>query len=322
MFVSFVVPVFHEEECLLKELHARLGKVCRNLKINYELIFVNDDGTDTTLTILKNLRKKDSKIKIISFTRNFGHQMAIMAGLRHTGGDCVVVMDSDLQDPPEIIPLMLKKWQEGYQVVYGSRTDRDEPWWKKICYKIFYRLLTKVSYLKDIPLDAGIFSLMDKQVVKEICKLKEDRPYLRGLRAWVGFTQIGIPYKRPPRTAGKSQYSFVKLMALAIDGLISFSPVALRMMLFTGLGISILSITYALFVGLNRAFIFFKIVGPEKLVPGWTTLASGFMLLMGIQFIFLAVLGEYIGRIYLEVKGRPLYIIKEKIGLKNEKIKD
>jgi polyisoprenyl-phosphate glycosyltransferase len=318
-FVSFVVPVFHEEECLLKELHLRLQKVSKSLKIKYELIFVSDDGTDSTLAILKSLRQKDPRVKIISFSRNFGHQVAIMAGLRNASGDCVVIMDSDLQDPPEIVPEMLKKWQMGYQIVYGSRTDRDEPWWKKICYKIYYRLLARVSSLKNIPLDAGIFSLIDKQAVQELCQLEEDRPYLRGLRAWVGFKQIGVPYKRPPRTAGKSQYSFIKLFAVAIDGLISFSPIALRIMLITGLGVSLLSMAYAFYIALNRIFIFFKIIGSENLVPGWATLVCGVMLLMGIQFVFLAVLGEYISRIYLEIKGRPQYIIKEKIGLKDEK---
>lgn len=322
MFISFVVPVFYEEESLLKELYLEIRKVCQNLKTKFELIFVSDDGTDKTLFDLKKLRAKDSRVKIISLTRNFGHQIAISAGLRYTSGDCVVIMDSDLQDPPEIVPEMIKQWKKGYKVVYGVRTNRDEIWWKNISYKLYYRLLNKVSPLKNIPLDAGMFCLMDKQVVGEICKFTEDKPFIRGLRTWVGFKQIGVPYKRPPRLIGCSQYSLIKLIALAFDGLFSFSPIFLRIILITGLIISIFSITYAFYIGLNRVLIFFKIITAENLIPGWATLVSGVMFLMGLQFVFLAILGEYIGRIYLEAKKRPLFIIEEKLGLKDETVKD
>lgn len=320
--ISFIVPVFNEEEPLLKELHLRLLKVCQNLKVNFELIFVDDGSVNNAFSTLKKLRIKDPRIKIISFTRNFGHQLAVSAGLRYASGDCVVVMDSDLQDPPEIIPLMVEQWKRGYKVVYGVRSERDEVWWKNISYKVFYRFLNKVSSFKNIPLDAGVFCLMDKQVVKEMCRFTEERPFIRGLRAWVGFKQIGVPYKRPPRLAGRSQYSLVKLLALAFDGLFSFSPIFLRIILLAGLIISLLSTTYAFYIGLNRVLIFLKIISPKSFVPGWATLVCGFMFLMGLQFIFLSILGEYIGRIYLETKKRPLFIIGEKLGLKDETTKD
>lgn len=314
-YVSIVIPMFNEEECV-PILYSRISKVCDLHRIKFEFIAVNDGSFDKTLNILKKLRQKDNHVKIISFARNFGHQIAIVAGLRYAAGDVVIVMDADLQDPPELIPKMLQKWREGYRVVYGIREERDEMWLRKACYKLFYRLLLKMSPLKNIPLDAGDFCLMDKKVVKEMRRFKEDRPFLRGLRTWVGFRQTGIEYKRPGRLAGKSKYSFIKLFRLALDGLLSFSSVALRMTIIAGLGISFLSITYALFISAHRILILFNVVEGTA-IPGWTTPIVSITFLMGLQFIFLGILGEYVSRIYSQSKDRPYFVIEEKLGLKS-----
>lgn len=316
-YISFVIPMFNEEECA-PILYSRILKVCKSLKIKFELIAVNDGSSDKTFNVLKRLRKKDSRVKVISFARNFGHQVAIVAGLKYAFGDVVIVMDADLQDPPELIPEMLEKWRGGYKVIYGIREEREESWLKKFCYKAFYRLLLKISPLKNIPLDAGDFCLMDKKVVLEMRKFGEDRPFIRGLRTWVGFKQTGVEYHRPERFAGKSKYDFVRLFRLAFDGLLSFSTLALRMTIIVGFIISILSITYALYISTNRVLIFFGALKAD-VIPGWTTPVVGISLLMGLQFIFLGILGEYISRIYSQSKDRPQYIIDEKLGLKNGK---
>lgn len=321
LFISFIVPMFNEVACI-KELYSHILKVCRKLKVKFELVCIDDGSTDATLLILKKLRKKDLRVKILSFARNFGHQIAVTAGLRYASGDCVVVMDADLQDPPEVVPKMIKKWSQGYKVVYGVRKSRGEMWLKRICYKLFYRLLLKLSSFKNIPLDAGDFCLMDKQVVQEMRRLNEGKPFVRGLRTWVGFKQTGIEYLRPTRLAGQSKYNFTKLFHLAFDGLLSFSSFALRITIFIGLLISFFSIAYAFYIGINRLLIMLKIVDVENLIPGWATLVCSITLLMGLQFVFLGILGEYVGRIYSEVKKRPLYIIEEKIGLKDEKAKN
>lgn len=314
--LSFVVPMFNEEDCI-EILYSRIVKVCAQARMKFELIAVNDGSSDKTFSILKKIRQKDKRVKIISFARNFGHQIAIVAGLKYTSGNVVVVMDADLQDPPEIIPSMLEKWYQGYKVVYGIREERQEIWIKKICYKLFYRLLLKLSPLKTIPLDAGDFCLMDHRVVKEMRRFKEDRPFIRGLRTWIGFKQTGVEYSRPGRLAGKSKYSFAKLLHLAFDGLLSFSSLALRMTIFIGLIISFLSISYAIFISLNRTLVLLNIIEVNNELPGWTTPVVSITFLMGLQFIFLGILGEYISRIYSQSKERPPYVVEEKLGLKN-----
>lgn len=314
--ITFVIPMFNEEECV-QILYSRILKVCKSLKIRFELIAINDGSSDNTLIILKKLRHKDPQIKIISFARNFGHQIAIVAGLKYASGDVVVVMDADLQDPPEIIPKMLEKWRGGYKVVYGIREERQETWLKKACYKLFYRLLLKLSPLKSIPLDAGDFCLMDKKVVKEMRRFKEDRPFIRGLRTWVGFKQIGVEYSRPGRLAGKSKYDFIRLFRLALDGLLSFSSLALRTTIFAGLAISLLSIAYAVYISISKILILLGMITVNNEIPGWTTPVVSITFLMGLQFIFLGIMGEYISRIYSQGKDRPQYIVEEKLGLKN-----
>lgn len=313
-FISFVIPMFNEEECV-KILYSRIKKTCQSIHTKYELIAVNDGSSDNTLQILKNIRKENPCVKIISFARNFGHQLAIIAGLKYATGDLIIVMDADLQDPPELVPLMIEKWHQGYKVIYGIREERQENWLKKICYKLFYRLLLKLSPLKTIPLDAGDFCLMDKKVVIEMRKFTEDRPFIRGLRTWIGFKQTGIEYKRPERLAGKSKYSLIKLFRLAFDGLLSFSTVVLRITIIAGLIISSLSIVYALYISINRILIFFNIINIKTVIPGWATPVVSITFLMGLQFIFLGIIGEYISRIYSQGRNRPQYVIDEISGL-------
>lgn len=317
-FISFVIPMFNEEECI-QILYSRILKVCQKIHTKFELIVVNDGSSDDTLNILKKIRRKDQRVKIISFARNFGHQPAIIAGLKYAVGDLVIVMDADLQDPPELVPSMIEKWRQGYKVIYGIREERQENWLKKICYKLFYRLLIQLSPLKTIPLDAGDFCLMDKMVVKEMRRFKEDRPFIRGLRTWVGFKQTGIEYSRPGRFAGKSKYSFIKLFRLAFDGLLSFSTVILRITIVAGLIISFLSIIYAFYISITRMLILFKIISTNTVIPGWTTPVVSITFLMGLQFIFLGIIGEYISRIYSQGRERPQYIVEEIIGLNNSR---
>lgn len=319
-YISFVIPMFNEEECA-PILYSRILKVCSSLKIKFELIAINDGSSDLTLSILKKLRKKDPRVKVISFARNFGHQIAIVAGLKHASGDITIVMDADLQDPPEIIPEMINKWREGYKVIYGIREEREEVWIKKVCYKLFYRLLLKISPLKNIPLDAGDFCLMDKRVVLEMRRFREDRPFIRGLRTWVGFKQTGVEYHRPGRLAGKSKYDFIKLFHLALDGLLSFSPLVLRSTAFTGLIISCMSILYALYISVNRILMLLEVIPSTSVIPGWATPVISITFLMGLQFIFLGIIGEYISRIYSESKKRPPYVIEEKWGINKSKVK-
>ncbi|MCL5072827.1 MAG: glycosyltransferase family 2 protein [Actinobacteria bacterium] len=318
-FISIVSPMFNEEECI-EVLFGRILKVCKKLNSKFEFIAVDDGSSDKTLDILKKLHRKYPQIKIISFARNFGHQVGIIAGLNHAKGDVVVVMDADLQDPPEIIPDMIKKWKEGYKVIYGIRKKRKEMFLKVFCYKLFYRLLLFLTPLKTIPLDAGDFCLMDRKVVEEMCKFKEDRPFVRGLRTWVGFKQTGLEYDRPGRLMGKSKYSISKLVHLAIDGLLSFSSLALHMTIFAGLAISSLSILYAAYITVNRVLIALNLTS-DKAIPGWATPVVSITFLMGLQFIFLGILGEYVSRIYAEGKNRPHYVIGEMIGIKDEKRK-
>ncbi len=314
--ISFVVPVFNEEECVEK-LYSRICETAESIGMKFELIYVDDHSIDSTLRIIRGLRERDSRVKIISFSRNFGHQVAVMAGLHHASGDCVITMDADLQDPPEIVPQMLEIWKQGFDVVYGIRRTRKGNWLKKTCYKIFYRVIHKISPL-DLPLDAGDFCLMSRRIVLEMQKLNEERPFVRGLRTWVGFKQIGIDYDRQLREAGKSKYNIVKLSQLAIDGILSFSSLPLEAATFIGVIISCASILYALYTGITRILIQFDIISADHLIPGWATLVCSIMLLMGLQFIFLGILGKYVGRIFTQGKRRPLYIVQEKQGFEDD----
>jgi dolichol-phosphate mannosyltransferase len=305
MKYSYILPVYNEQENI-SELYGRLTKVAKSLSTSYELIFVNDGSVDSTLPMLMDLNKKDDKIKIIDFSRNFGHQMAVTAGLNFSTGKFVAVLDADLQDPPEILPDFFGKLEEGFDVVYAIRTDRQESWLLKICYKLFYRVLKKIAKI-DMPLDSGDFCVMSKRVVDLMGQMPEKNRFVRGIRSWVGFKQTGLEYKRQARFAGKSKYHFTNLVKLALDGVLSFSYMPLRMLAAAGLVTFIISILGSLLAVYMRFF-------TNIFVPGFATTVILIMFMGGLNMLSLGLVGEYLGRIYDEVKQRPQYIINFTIG--------
>lgn len=310
--ISVVIPIYNEEE-VLTYLYEWVVKVLEQIGMFYEVIFIDDGSSDNSLKIMKEFNKKNPRVKIVSFSRNFGHQVAVMTGLRYACGDCTIVMDGDLQDPIEVIIEMIKKWQEGFDVVYGIRRNRKEIWIKRICYKTYYYLLHKISLL-HIPADAGDFCLMSRRVVLRMQKFYEERPFVRGLRSWVGFKQTGIEYERAIRLAGRPKYNLIGLFRLAFDGIFSFSTIMLRIATVVGLIVSFISIAYAIYIALNRILIALGFVDNRHLIPGWSTLVCSILFLMGLQFIFIGILGEYVGRIFSQVKGRPLSVVDEEVG--------
>ena len=312
LFISFVTPVLNEE-LNVEELYCRIRTTAESIATDFELICVDDGSTDGTLNKLRALHENDPRLKIISFSRNFGHQLAVTAGLHHATGDCVAILDGDLQDPPEVVERLVNKWREGFPVVYAIRKKRKEWWFKRLCYNMFYRLLKKMARV-DIPLDAGDFCLLDNLVVQRMRELNEFNPFVRGLRAWLGFDQAGVEYERPARKLGETKYSYWKLARLAFHGIISFSDVLLNSAAIIGVVISILSALYGVWIALNRILIAAGIFGEENLVPGFTTLICFLTFLMGLIFIYLGILGKYIGYIFMQSKGRPLYITKEVRG--------
>ncbi len=307
MHYSIVIPLYNEEGTV-EELYKRLDTMASGIEGRLEFLLVNDGSTDGTLDILREHASKDPRVKIIDLSRNFGHQTAISAGIDHAGGDAVIVMDGDLQDPPEVIPEFIKKWKEGYEVVYAIRRKRKENMFKRAAYFLFYRIMKMFSKI-DIPLDAGDFSLMDRRVVEELRSIPERNRFVRGLRTWVGFRQTGLAYEREGRYAGKAKYTFTKLLRLAFDGLVSFSDVPLKFAANLGF-----LITSAAFVGVVVYLVRYFLEIDEKTPRGFPTLIISILFLGGIQLLTIGVLGEYIGRIHEEVKGRPLYVVRKKYG--------
>jgi glycosyltransferase involved in cell wall biosynthesis len=303
--LAVVIPCFNEEEVLPELLH-ELDNLDRSLSSPVYFMFVDDGSSDRTLEILQGLCDSDSRFACISFSRNFGHQAAVSAGLRHARGDVVAVIDADLQDPPSVIPAFIDKWREGYDVVYGVRTNRKERLLLRAAYSIFYRILKRIANV-DVPLDAGDFALMDRRVVDEINRMPEHNRFIRGLRGWVGFRQAGVRYERLARHKGESKYTFRKLLKLALDGLISFSAVPLRLASWFGVmaaGLGFLYLAYA-FVG--------KVAG-LAIPPGWTSTIVTVLFLGGVQLMVLGILGDYLGRIFDEVKNRPDSIQRDAFG--------
>ncbi|MDW7694302.1 glycosyltransferase family 2 protein [Flammeovirgaceae bacterium SG7u.111] len=308
--ISIVIPIYNEEE-VLHQLYERVTAASPSWKEDYELLLVNDGSVDASLEIMQGLVKKDSRVKVIQLSRNFGHQAAISAGIKSAAGDVVVIMDGDLQDPPEELHRFLDKWREGYDVVYAIRTKRKENIFKKTAYFFFYRLLGFISEI-PIPLDSGDFCVMDKKVVKALNnELPENIRFVRGLRAYAGFKQIGVVYERNKRAAGEAKYTFKQLMKLALDGIFGFSTFPLRVATYLGFIIAIPSFLIGVFFVVHR-LIGFKILGysPSD-TPGLATLAVGMFCLSGVMLIILGILGEYVGRIYIEVKKRPFYIVED-----------
>lgn len=307
--LSVVVPVFSEEK-VIPEFYRRTADVLEVLKSRFdgEFIFVDDGSRDRSLALLEELSAKDARIRIISFSRNFGHQFAITAGLDHARGEVAVVIDGDLQDPPEVIPGMVRKWEEGYKVVFGVREKRKgESPLKLLSAKIFYRL---IRFLSDtsMPLDAGDFRLLDRKVIDALGSIREENRYMRGLVSWTGFSQTGLRYRRDRRFAGQTKFTLKKMVRFAIDGILSFSDKPLKLTAYTGF-----LFTAAAFI-LGLRIIINKIRFPETIVSGWASLIVAVLLVGGVQLISMGILGLYLGRQYREVKRRPLYVIAKTIG--------
>lgn len=302
--LSLVIPVFNEE-ANLNQLYEQLKQILEQRRIPFRILFVNDGSRDGSLTLLRSLAASDPRVRVLSFSRNFGHQVAISAGLAHADGDAVVVMDADLQDPPEAVPDLVAKWAQGYEVVYAVRTKRKEGVVKRAAYAIFYRILQRISNVQ-IPLDAGDFALMDRRVAALLNSFPERNRFLRGLRSWVGFRQTEMVYERKARHAGEPKYRTRHLLKLALDGFFAFSGLPLQLATYLGFVAAGLGFLY-LFYALATRFLYGN-------PAGWTSLAAIVLFLGGTQLIILGILGGYVGRIYEEVKQRPLYILDEIIG--------
>jgi len=303
--ISVVAPVFNEE-ILLRDFYKRTAAALKDYA--FEILLVDDGSRDTSWQIIAELSQKDPRVKGIGFSRNFGHQAALTAGLEHAAGEAIVLIDSDLQDPPEVIVDMIRKWQEGFDVVYGMRSERQgETWFKKTTASMFYKLLRKSSRM-DIPLETGDFRLMSRAVVQALNQLPERVRFLRGLSSWVGYRQTGIAYKRDKRAAGETKFPFFRMLTFAFDGISSFSSIPLQLASYLGLAstaLAFVTLAYSLFI---RMF-------SNEVVKGWTSLMIGIFFMGGIQLLMIGVIGEYIGRIYEEVKRRPLYLANRFTGL-------
>ncbi len=299
--VSVVLPVFNEHENL-EELCERLISALAGAGADYELVFVDDGSTDASADVIRQLARRYGGITLIELSRNFGHQAAITAGMKHAAGQAIILMDSDLQDPPEVLPEMLDAWRQGTDVAFAVRRKRHEGTSKRAASFVFYRLLRFVANV-DVPLDSGDFCLMDRKVVQHLNSLPERNRFLRGLRAWVGFTQAPVYYERHPRRAGVPKYRFRTLVKLALDGLLSFSTVPLRLAIYLGFLVCVGGVGYLAFAVISH-FV------NQRVPVGWTSTVALILLLGGTQLLVLGVLGEYVARIYDESKKRPSYIIK------------
>lgn len=304
---SLIIPVYNEEETL-PEMYHRVGAVMDQMDGEVELILVNDGSRDRTLTLLRDIHEKDPRVCYLSLARNFGHQIAVTAGLNYVRGDAVIVLDADLQDPPELIPELVAKWKQGYQVVYAQRTQRHkEGWFKRLPAYLFYRLMQRLADV-EIPIDTGDFCLMDRRVVDVLNSMPERNRYIRGLRSWVGLPQTFIHFERDPRFAGEVKYTFRKSLSLAANGLVTFSRVPLRLSTYVGLLAAAIAVLMAILVLYWRLFV------PHSPLTGFATIMIAVFFLGAVQLVSIGILGEYVGRIYEEVKGRPLYVLSEVAG--------
>ncbi|MBI4916197.1 MAG: glycosyltransferase family 2 protein [Acidobacteria bacterium] len=303
--LSVVLPVYNEE-ANVPEVYRRLVAVLEGAAVPFEIVFVDDGSRDRTWTLVRELAANDRQVRGLSFSRNFGHQMAFAAGLDAARGRCVVVMDADLQDPPELIPTLLAKHREGYEVVYAVRTRRaGESAFKRWTAAAFYRLLRRITQV-EIPVDTGDFRLMGSQALAAFRKLPERHRFTRGLVAWLGFSQIGVPYERPARQAGESSYPLRKMLRFAGDGITSFSHVPLQVATWLGVVVASLSTAYLLLFGILRL--------ASVRLPASTALIAVVLVVSGVQLVTIGLLGQYVGRIYDEVKRRPLYLVRESVG--------
>lgn len=300
---SIVIPVFNEEE-VIEHTYERIKTVMKNADGNYELLFINDGSRDRSVEILLNLSEQDNRIKIVDFSRNFGHQIAITAGMDYALGDAIVIIDADLQDPPELILEMIQKWKEGYDVVYAKRTARKgETFFKKQTASAFYRTLRAMTEI-EIPIDTGDFRLIDRKVCNQMKNIHEKNRFVRGLVSWVGFKQSAVEYERDERFAGETKYPLKRMLKLSLDGITSFSYKPLKLANYLGASLSVIGFVYMLIVLYQKLF-------TTTTVTGWSSIIVIQLFFSGITLMMLGVIGEYIGRIYDEAKGRPLYIVKD-----------
>jgi glycosyltransferase involved in cell wall biosynthesis len=311
---SFVVPVFNEEETL-GELERRLVGVLAQLDGDVEVILVDDGSTDDGPRLMDDLQLRDPRFKVIRFTRNFGHQTAITAGLDHAAGDAVIVLDADLQDPPELVPALIERWREGYEIVYGVRVNRrGEGFLRRLAISVSYRVLHRIGDV-DLPAGAGDFRLVDRRALDEFLRLREGNRYVRGMFAWTGFRHTGVPHTRDARYAGKTKYPARKLLTLGVDGVIGFSRAPLRLVMIAGFVVS----GTAFLLGIVA--IVLRILQVD-VVPGWASVIVVTSFLSGVQLVVMGMMGVYVGRIFDEVKARPLYVVRERKGFDEEAAAD
>lgn len=304
--LSVIVPCFNEQD-VIRHTHQRLEAALRAITGDFEIIYVDDGSRDGTAELLRAIQAASPEVRVLRLSRNFGHQIAVSAGLEYARGNAIVLIDADLQDPPEVIGEMVAKWREGFHVVYGQRVDRSgESRFKLWTARAFYRLINRLSEV-PIPLDTGDFRLMDRTVVDALLRMREKHRLLRAMTSWVGFRQVALPYSRAERFAGTSKYPLRKMLTLALDGIISFSAIPLKIVTSVGLAFSALSVIGIVYAVAQRLL-------TDNWVPGWTLIFITVLLIGGLQFIFLGVMGEYIGRIYSEAKDRPLFLVMEELG--------
>jgi polyisoprenyl-phosphate glycosyltransferase len=308
---SFIIPIYNEEETI-HEMYRRISQVMDKIDGSVELCLINDGSRDRSLEMIRELHQKDPRVVYLSLARNFGHQIAVTAGLNFVRGQIVVILDADLQDPPELIPEMVELWQQGYQIIYAQRTKRRrEGWFKRFTAYAFYRILKNLADV-DIPTDTGDFCLLDRKVVDILNAMPERNRYIRGLRSWVGFNQTAIRFERDPRFAGDVKYTFRKSFALAINGLVSFSKVPLRLSIYLGLFAAMVSLFMCLLV------LYWRLFTPHSPLTGVTIILIAIFFLGAVQLVSIGILGEYVGRIYEEVKQRPLYTLSELAGFEQQ----
>jgi dolichol-phosphate mannosyltransferase len=312
--LSLVLPIYNEEE-VIPELHRQLQEFLARLALDAEVVFVNDGSRDRSMELLRSIASGEPRYRIIAFARNFGHQTAITAGIDYARGEAVVVMDADLQDPPEVVLEMVAKWREGFDVVYGRRRGRQgETWFKLVTARWFYRLFAAMIPI-EVPLDTGDFRLMSRKVVVALRELREAHRFVRGMVAWIGFKQSEVVYDRPGRFAGETKYPLRKMLRFAIDGITSFSILPLRFSTYLGMVMSVASVGVILYALVSKYLY-------HQAVPGWTALMIIVTIFSSAQLLMIGILGEYVGRIYEEVKRRPLYVVGETVNLPRKREAD
>lgn len=309
--ISIVAPAYNEETNI-ESFYKRIDEIFKTIEYDYEIIFVNDGSVDNTANVIKPLNVKDNRVKLVNLSRNFGKEIALSAGIDYINGDAAVIIDVDLQDPPEIIPEFIEKYEQGYDVVYATRTKREgETFVKRATAHVFYRIMRRMSKI-DIPKDTGDFRLISKKVVLALRELKEQQRFMKGMFSWVGFKSIGISYVREPRLSGKTTFNYWKLWNFAIEGITSFSFAPLQVATYLGFAIAGFTALYAIFLFIRTLFY-------GNNVPGYPSIMVTMLFLGGVQLITLGIIGEYVGRIYNESKRRPLYFVQDTVGFDKSK---